>query len=271
MIKRIGFILAGILMICCIPLAIGSISFNRMVEQEKRSLFHSLTPDTGKIGLKDLENLPDLLKNYLIYSHVVGTKKNVNLMIKQKGKIKISRKKSWMSFTGTQYFSSSFPGFVWYAKIFPIYVRDKFLDSKGEVKVSFSGIKTIADAAGREVDQGSLLRYLGELVWMPSGLLDKRISWAERDTHSLNATLTVNGLSVKGIFYFDSKGLISRFKAKRYYESNGEYTLADWSAIIDSYSTFNGILIPNKGKVIWNLKEGDFEYFIFKVVDYKTY
>ena len=102
-----------------------------------------------------------------------------------------------------------------------------------------------------------------------TGLLDKRITWSERDTHSLNATLTVNDLSVNGVFYFDDKGLINRFETKRYFESNGKYTLEDWSAILDSYSTFDGILLPSKGRVIWNLKEGDFEYFNFEVVDYK--
>lgn len=240
-----------------------------MVEQEKAILFNSETTDNSRVTLKDLERSPELLKNHLSHSNVVGTKRSLNLTIKQKGKIKVDVNKDWMPFTATQYFSSSYPGFVWYAKIFPIYVRDKFLDHKGEVKVSFLGLKTIAVATGKEVDQGSLLRYLGELVWMPSGLLDERITWSERNAHSLNAILTVGGLSVKGVFYFDSKGLINRFEAKRYFESNGKYTLEDWSAILDAYSTFNGILIPSKGRVIWNLKEGDFEYFIFEVTDYK--
>ena len=269
MIKIIGFTVVAILAICFLLWAIGKISFSRMVEQEKAVLFNSETTDNSRITLKDLERLPELLKNHLILSHVAGTKRALNLTIKQKGEIKTDKNKDWMPFTAAQYFSSSHPGFVWDAKIFPIYVRDKFLDNKGEVKVTFLGLKTIAVATGKEVDQGALLRYLGELVWMPSGLLDDRITWSERDAHSLNAILTVGSLSVNGVFYFDSKGLINRFEAKRYFESNGEYTLEDWSAILDSYSTFDGILLPNKGRVIWNLKEGDFEYFIFEVVDYK--
>ena len=269
MIKIIGFTVVAILAICFILWAIGKITFSRMVEQEKTILFSSETTDDNRITLKDLDQLPKLLKNHLIHSHVVGTQRVLNLTIKQKGKIKVDRKKDWMEFTATQYFSSSYPGFVWYAKVFPIYVRDKFLDNKGEVKVSFLGLKTIAVATGTEVDQGALLRYLGELVWMPSGLLDKRITWTERNAHSLNAILTVGDLSVNGVFYFDSKGLINRFEAKRYFESNGKYTLEDWSAILDSYSTFDGILLPNKGRVIWNLKKEDFEYFVFEVTDYK--
>ncbi len=269
MIRIIGYIIVTILIITFVLWGIGKISFNRMIKQEKAALFNSKTTDSSTISLKDLNGLPELLKNHLIQSHVLGTKRTLNMRIKQKGKIKVDRNKDWMPFTATQYFSSLNPGFIWNAKIFPIYVRDKFLNNKGEVKVSFLGLKTIAVAAGKEVNQGSLLRYLGELVWFPSGLLDKRITWTERDAHSLNAVLTVGDLSVTGVFYFNREGLINRFEAKRYFESNGKYTLEDWSAILDSYSTFDGILLPNRGRVIWNLKEGDFEYFNFEVVDYK--
>ena len=108
----IEFTVVVIIAICFILWAIGKISFSRMVEQENAMLFSSETTNNSRITLKDLEHLPELLKNHLIHSHVIGTKRAFNLTNKQKGEIKVDRNKDWMPFTATQYFSSSYPGFV---------------------------------------------------------------------------------------------------------------------------------------------------------------
>lgn len=128
-------------------------------------------------------------------------------------------------------------------------------------------MKTIADARGPEVDQGELLRYLGEAVWYPSAFLSDNIAWEAVDEHSAKSTIHYGGKSADGIFHFDDEGRITRFVADRYYDADGDYRLEKWSATVDSYDLVNGYMIPRTGEVIWHLSEGDFPYFRGEVVE----
>ena len=49
------------------------------------------------------------------------------------------------------------------------------------------------DAKGKEIDQGALLRYLGEIVWVPSAALSDYITWEEMDSTTARATMSYEG------------------------------------------------------------------------------
>lgn len=268
MLRIIIIVFVIIIAVCLIIWYAGRASFNNMIKKEKALLFSSSNSNDKIINEDDLIGFPELLKTHLVKSGIIGKKKIQNLIIKQKGNIKIARDKKWMPFKATQYFSTNHPGFIWTTKIFPVYVRDKFLDKNGEVMVSLMGLKKIDVSKGDKVDQGSLLRYLGELVWIPSGLVDKRIHWTVIDSTSLRAGLTIGGTTVNADFHFGDDGLVKKVTAQRYYESAGDYILKDWYAVMDSYEMFEGTLLPNKGKVFWKLEDEDYEYFNFEINEY---
>jgi hypothetical protein len=67
----------------------------------------------------------------------------------------------------------------------------------GNMLVKAESTFLLADAAGPELDQGALLRLLGELTWLPTAYLDHRyIRWSAVDDRHAAATLTVAGRSV---------------------------------------------------------------------------
>ena len=84
-----------------------------------------------------------------------------------------------MSIRGRQYFALDPPGFVWWgrahlAKNLWIDARDRSLRGAGSMLVSAESSYTLADSSGPEIDQGALLRLLGEVMWFPTAFLVNR-------------------------------------------------------------------------------------------------
>ena len=46
--------------------------------------------------------------------------------------------------------------------------------------------------SGEKMDEATLQRYLGEMVWFPSALLNPYVSWEVIDPLSAKATVTYN-------------------------------------------------------------------------------
>ncbi|WP_299215392.1 DUF6544 family protein [uncultured Aquimarina sp.] len=264
-IKMVLAIVIGIIILLVLVSIVGVSSFNSNVEKEKEALFDANIKSDDKILLEDLDTLPDLVKNYLIKVGVVGKLKHCNVVFNQKGKIRDNPDKSWLQFTATQYMSSTNPGFIWKAKSLPMLIRDKSMNAKGEIKVSFLGIKNVAQFSGLEVDQSSLGRYLGELIWFPIGFLDSDISWKTIDVKSVKAIMIKGKLTLEGIFFFNQNGLIDRFETKRY----RDLRLEDFIGEVGAYKNYDGLLLPESMTAIWNLKGRKFEYFKSTIVDYK--
>ena len=56
---------------------------------------------------------------------------------------------------------------------------------------------TLGHSAGPEIDQGALLRVLGEMPWFPTAFLDDRyVTWTSVDGRQAEAKLRVNGREV---------------------------------------------------------------------------
>jgi hypothetical protein len=100
-----------------------------------------------------------------------------------------------MPVTAVQTFSTNPPGFVWKARFkvagLPLMsARDAYQDGHGHMYGKLAGLFTIFDARGPQIDQGTLLRYLGEMIWFPAAFLWKNISWQSVDENTAQVTLT---------------------------------------------------------------------------------
>ncbi|HLV10789.1 MAG TPA: DUF6544 family protein, partial [Halanaerobiales bacterium] len=150
---------------------------------------------------------------------------------------------------------------------FHISGRDKYYNGRGEMLIKPLSLFTIADSKGEEIDQGTLLRYLAEMVWFPTAAINDYLQWEELDSHSARATMSYGDITASGIFNFNDKGEVINFIAKRYMEKDGHYELETWSPVMDNYQEVNGIKIPTRGEVIWKLETGDFKWFKFAITD----
>jgi hypothetical protein len=254
-------ILIGLILLL---VAFGHLYFNSKVQSEIDSISNNESKQSI-IKKDDLDSLPDLLKNYLLKINITGKPLESSLFIEQKGKIRMYPSNKWLPFKANQFMSAKQPAFIWKANSFPMLVRDKFMDGKGEMKINLLGIKNIEVATGSEIDQGSLTRYLGELPVYPNALLDKRIKWEVIDQNALKATMQIENIVADGIFYFNKEGWVSSFKTKRYML----HSLKDFSGTFENFKEFNGLMIPTKLTAIWNLEAGDYPYFKCNIVNYE--
>jgi hypothetical protein len=72
---------------------------------------------------------------------------------------------------------------------------------------------------------------------------------------------------VEGIFTFNENGDLKSFKANRYFDHGGSYSLEEWEISVneDGYKVFNGIRVPADLQVRWNLKDKSFHWLNMKV------
>ncbi len=245
-------------------LLIGLYRFRHAVSKEKEVLFKKYSKGQSSVSESDLEGLPLPLKKYLKKVGVVGKSKDGHVVFRQRGRIKTGPEKRWTNFRAVQYMTASPPSFIWSAQAYPLFIRDKSIAGKGEVKVNLFGLKNIAIADGAKTDQSALSRCLGELLCYPVGFLSADISWEAIDDKSVKAIIHTQDTQAEGIFYFKPDGFLSHFKTKRYKDES----LEEFTGIAENYKTMGGLLIPTKMRGIWNLEAVDFEYFNSELTSY---
>lgn len=259
-------LLIGILILIALPLLLfyGHYNFYNSVEKEVSGMRNTSVVKEILVTKKDLEVLPKKLGDYLIKIGLIGTCKDCHVTFKQTGHIKTGQDKKWTDFTATQYMIVDSPSFIWSARSFPMFIRDKSIHGKGEVKLSLFGLKDVAKSVGYKTDESALARCLGELLFYPVGFLSDAITWEDLENGAVKATIEVAGIKADGIFFFNEDGLLYRFESKRYMNE----TLEDFTGIAEDYQMREGLLIPTKMRAIWNLESGDFEYFNCTITDY---
>lgn len=274
--KFIQYILIILAIILTSFIAISSIAnylFYRSANKEVENLLSkSKGADKKIIEEADIKGLPSSVQKWLEFSQVLGKERIVTIKVDQKAEMRLEKEQSWMPLTSRQYFTTNEPGFIWIAKIkaaplIHIVGKDKYLDGKGNMLIKIMSLVTVADGKGKEVDQGTLLRFLAETVWFPTAALEDYINWEEINDNSAKATMTYGNIKASGIFTFGDNGEVKNFTAQRFKELNGEYSLETWSIDVSAYKDFSGIKIPTKGEITWKLADGDFNWYNFEVLN----
>lgn len=249
---------------------VANLLFKNKVKNEVKALYDLVDQQEEIVQKDDLANLPEPVKKWLEYAQVIGKEKIYAARIKQKAEIRLEPNSNWMAVEAKQYFSVQNPGFIWDAKVkaaplISFAGRDKYFEGQGNMLIKVQSLIPVADGSGKEVDQGTLLRFLAETTWFPTAALHDYITWEEIDVHTAKATMSYKGATASGIFSFNDKGEVIYFVAERYGDFNGEYSLETWAIPISDYKEFDGIRIPTKGKVTWKLDSGDFNWFNFEI------
>jgi len=229
---------------------------------------------TNIVTQEMLEGLPAPLRRYLAYAGVVGKPMVQSVHLRQVGRIRGGADKPWMKIDAVQDYTVDPPGFTWVGTVrklgLPIIrARDSYQNGKGRMLIKMGGLITLTDATGMEMDQGSMMRYLNEMTWFPSAFLRSNISFEPIDDNSAKVTLTDCGNTAKATMYFDDVGRLIDFVAPRYREVGGKFVLENWSTPMPEYGEFEGLRLPVKGKAVWKLREGDFEYIEVVVTEMK--
>jgi hypothetical protein len=133
--------------------------------------------------------------------------------------------------------------------------------------VSVESSFTLADRADAEIDQGALLRLLGEMVWFPTALLDDRhVTWTAVDDRPARAMLRVGGCDVTAVFEFGEDDLPVAVFGDRYRDlGGGASALTPWSGEFRDYRTVDELLVPHQVVAHWHVREQRIPYARFQV------
>lgn len=271
---RFGTIVNIIILVVCI-LSYGTWNFERMVNDELNSFLPKDHTEKRIVTTEMIESLPPVVQKWLKRSNILGKEIIQTVHLKQKGEMKTKPDGSWMMVETEQYITVKPPGFIWIADVkaapfLHLSGRDKYQNGRGHMLIKLLSLFPVVDAKGKEIDQGALLRYLGEIVWHPSSALSDYITWAEIDSITAKATMSYGGTTASGIFKFDENGDFISFEAERYYYRKEGSTLERWLITledINAYKEFEGVRIPTKLAVTWKFETGDFTWYRLEVID----
>lgn len=227
-----------LLLVLLLTLTSGYWSFNRRVNREVKALFAQqplaspIASDQEIVTEAMLQELPAPIQRYLRYSGIVGKPRIHTVRLKQTGRFRQGPAQPWMEFRAQQYFTVDTPGFLWnvtmYQNGLPLLIgRDLYMRGTGNMLIKLAARITVADAKGEGLDQGTMLRYLAEMIWFPSAFLGENVSFTPIDDSS--ATITFSD-------HFP------------------------WSFVPTEYGERGGLRIPVQGPVSWLLPAGKFAY-----------
>ena len=265
--------IANLIILPVLVVSAASSSFTTGVETEVRALLASaIAPDREVLTPEKVEGLPSCVKRWLHRSGAVGKMLIHTARLKQHGSMRTSPNGSWMEFEAEQYVTVEKPGFIWttavqVAPLLYLAGRDRYEDGRAHMLIKFLSLIPVADSRGRETDQGSLVRYLAEMIWYPSSVVSSYVRWEEIDSASARATMSYGGIAASGVFRFNADGDVTAFEAQRYREVDRKFSMETWSIAMKDCREFNGITVPSVSEVAWKLPVGDFTWLRLEVTD----
>ncbi|MEX2380014.1 MAG: DUF6544 family protein [Vicingaceae bacterium] len=256
--------------------AYGHYHFNQLVQTETLKLFNQSKTSTKRIIIeKDLTKLPQAVQKWMRRSAVVGKPYILIGKVTQEAEMKLKPDQDdWFKAKAVQYSTMDVPAFIWMVDVqmnpfLSFRGRDKFVAGKGEMLIKLNSLINVVNAKGEKIDEGSLQRYLGEMVWFPSLALSPYVNWQEIDDSTAIATMDYQGTKGSGTFYFNSEGDFIKYSALRFKGNETDAKRYEWVLLVDGYKTFEGIKVPSKMTAKWKLESGEWTWLKLKITDIK--
>ena len=237
-------------------------AFSRLVQSDVQILLAGSSASEARLVTEAmLDGLPEPVQRYLRYTGVIGKPFVRTVHLRQSGRMLLASGQPWIPLKAEQWYSVRTPGFVWDATLHigPIPIvraRDMYRTGAGHMLIKAPSLIRVADAKGKDIDQGEMVRYLSEMMWFPSAFLEDNVSFEAVDARSARVTLTDRRRTATGTLFFDADGRLTEFVAQRHAGSS----LETWSVPITAYGEFEGLKLPVSGKAVWKLADGDQEY-----------
>ncbi len=226
-----------------------------------------ITPES--YYMHDWDGLPAPVQRYFRAVLKEGQPLIAAVSLEHTGTFNMSEtEEQWKPFKSTQRVFTYPPGFVWDARIrmvplLNIFIHDAYIAGEGVLTAKLFGFLTVMEQPGTpELAQGELMRYLAESPWYPTALLPGYgVIWEAIDDTQAIATLSDGSTTVRLVFQFDARGLISSVRSdERYREVDGVLVATPWQGRFWDYKLRDDMLIPLEGSVEWLLPEGPKPY-----------
>lgn len=245
--------------------------FERQVLAEGRALAAKAASRGDLEGAVARSSLPAPVARYLDLA-ISGDRGSVRTVhIRHGGEMRTAPDKPAMTVRGYEVLVADPPGFVWWGRmrVAPgiwVDARDKLEDGKASMTIKAVSTITIGEVSGPELDEGAMLRILGEMAWLPTAFLDERyVTWSGIDETSARAKLRLGGREVSADFQFGKGGMPEQVSAERYRDVGGTSVLTPWIGRFRDYRDVGSLRVPFELDSTWVLETGPFTTLRFVV------
>jgi hypothetical protein len=212
--------------------AAGQHLFHQRSDRLTSELLREAPAAGALVTSEEVAPLPPPVRRWLESAGVVGRPRVRTVALEQQGQLRTAPDGPWLPARAHQWFTVDRPGFLWTVDLtmkgVPVVGRDSYRDGRGRMLIAGAGLVKIVDGRGPKIDQGSLLRYLGEIIWFPSAALAPYLRWEPIDAGSARVIMSYGGATGSAVFTFDQQGRMREMTADRYMGSGPGATLERW-------------------------------------------
>lgn len=252
--------------------ALGNWRFDRETEQMKEGFIAVIAPSNeAVIQREDLYDFPEPVRRWLTRSGVAGNRMVRTVELTQSAKMKMKQgQEDWFDARAKQLFTTDPPGFIWTVDmamnpLMQVSGRDVFKDGHGSMRILMDGVVPLVNADGPRIDEGTMQRYLGEMVWFPTAAFSPYLRWEAAGPNSARAIMRLGEKEASGLFEFDAKGDLLRFEAMRFYGNDPGAERFPWVITCQQFGNPGGFWIPVKMQATWHFPGGPWTWLDLRI------
>jgi hypothetical protein len=216
----------------------------------------------------DIEHLPQPVQKYFRYCGFIGQpKSDCAQIVWDQSHIRMRPNQKMMRLKTYQHNFVSEPSRLAYMRanmlgVIPFEGRDKYHNGQGHMLGTLARMIKIFDQKDLEIAQGGAIVLLAESLLLPLYAIQPYIHWEPIDEFTAKARFIHKDVDVGGTFHFNALGEYIRFTTNErpYSLPGGGYELTPYTIQIRSYQQQGDIRIAKEVAAIWNLPQGDYEY-----------
>lgn len=240
----------------------------KLFKDEAAELKSALSQKTELISEARIAHLPEPVQRYFHHCGLMGKPiSNHAEIIWLNSHIRLKPGQRWMRLKTYQHNFVPDPARLAYMRanmfgFIPFEGRDKYHNGKGHMFGTLGRMIKVFDAHDEETAKGAAIVVLAESLLVPAYAIQPYIHWEAVDELTANARLIHNGMDVGGTFHFNDTGEYIRFTTheRPFSSPKGGYEQQDYTIKVLSYQQQGDIRIARQVSAIWNLPEGEFEY-----------
>lgn len=207
---------------------------------------------TGAFEDSELEGLHDPVQRFLRTAIAPGTPLARTARLQMRGHIKVGR---WLPFRAREVLSP-LQGFIWTARAAGLIAgSDHYARGQGQMDWKVAGLFRVVHADGPDVSRSGAERAASEAAFLPTTLLPRfGVEWTATEDDRISARYAIDDQPVEVNYRLTPDGRIQSVVFDRWGDPDdtGTWGLHPFGGEFTSHATFNGITIPDAGRLGWH-------------------
>lgn len=209
-------------------------------------------------------SLPEQVRRYREFALAPQHATAAAIRLTQVGEMTLKPGARPRSFTATERLVTDRVAFSWRARFrmlgaLAVHVTDRYDRGEGLLEVRLLG-RPMQRRFGPEIARGEAFRYLAEIAWVPQAITrNAELEWRQLGEKRVQLATRIADRRIAVSLLFDDADRIVQVRAERPRAEAGN-AATPWVGLYSDYQDFDGVGIPSRGEVRWELPEGPFTY-----------